>query len=71
MRISKNNVWERENIAVIYSGLNSISAEGREQLKNIAQTLIDLQNRPGTPVPDNVCREIIKIPTSELLKEVK
>jgi len=67
MIIFENTVLERENTAFIYSGLGSISDKGREQLKNIAQSLIALQNRPGSPLPDSICREIIKNPTNELL----
>jgi hypothetical protein len=67
MKISKNNVWERANLAVIYSGLGSISGKGRKRLKKIAQSLIAIQNRPGTPIPDSICREIMRSPTNELL----
>jgi hypothetical protein len=67
MKISKNNVWEKDNLFVIYSGLDSISDRGREYLKNIAQSLIVIQNRPGTPIPDSICREIMRNPTNELL----
>jgi len=65
--MSKNIVLERENIDVIYSGLNSISDKGRKRLKNIAQSLIAIQNRPGTPVPDRICREIMKDSMNDLL----
>jgi len=71
MRISKNYVQERDNISLIYSGLNSISEKGRKQLKSIAQSLIAIQNHPGTPVPDSICREIIRDSTNDLLKGVK
>jgi hypothetical protein len=67
MIIPENTALERENTAFIYSGLGSISDKGREQLKNIARSLIALQNRPGSPLPDSICREIIKNPTNELL----
>jgi hypothetical protein len=67
MIIFENTVLERENTAFIYSGLGSISSKGREHLKDIAQSLIAIQNRSGTPVPDRICREIIKNPTNELL----
>ena len=59
----------RENPAFIYSGLGSISNKGREYLKNIAQSLIALQNHPGTPLPDSICREIVRDSMNELLKE--
>jgi hypothetical protein len=67
MRVINYHIFDEENISLIYSGLNSISEKGREQLKNIAQSLIAIQNRPGTPVPDSICREIIKNPMNELL----
>ena len=66
-----NTVYDRENLALIYSGLNSISDKGWEYLKNIAQSLINIQNRPGTPIPDSICREIMLDSTNELLKEAK
>jgi len=66
MRISKNYVQERDNISVIYSGFNSISDKGREQLKNIAESLITIQNRPGTPVPENISQEIMRDSTNDL-----
>jgi len=71
MRMSRNNVFERDSLSFIYSGLNSISDKGREQLKNIAQYLIAIQNHPGTSVPDNVYRDIIRDSTNDLLKGVK
>ena len=36
-----------ENTAFIYSGLGSISREGRGYLKNVAQSLTAIQSRPG------------------------
>jgi len=69
MRVSKNNVWVRDNLALIYSGLYSISDKGRKHLKIIAQSLIAIQNRPGTPVPDNIGREIMLDSSNELFKE--
>jgi len=71
MRVINYHIFDEENISLIYSGLNSISDRGREQLKNIAQSLIAIQNRPGTPVPDSICREIMRESTNDLLKEVK
>jgi len=71
MYICKNTVYDKENLSLIYSDLNSISEKGREQLKNIAQSLIAIQNRPGTPVPDSICREIMRDSTNELLKGMK
>jgi len=67
MKISGNIVLDRDNLALIYSGLGSISDTGREQLKNIAQSLIAIQNRPGTPVPDSIGREIIRNSRNELV----
>jgi hypothetical protein len=67
MIIYENTVFERENTAFIYSGLGSISDKGREQLKNIAQSLVALQNRPGSPLPDSICREIIRDSANELV----
>jgi len=60
---------ERENLSFIYSGLNSISVKGRKRLKNIAQSLIALQNRQGTPVPDSISLEIVRDSMNEVLKE--
>jgi len=58
----------RDNLALIYSGLNSISDKGREQLKNIAQSLIVLQNHPGTPIPDSISHEIVLDSMNKVLK---
>jgi len=69
MIIYGNTVWGRENLSLIYSGLNSISVKGRKRLKNIAQSLIALQKRPGTPLPDSISREIARDSMNEVLKE--
>ena len=45
-------------LAFIYSGLDSISSEGREQLKSLAQSLVEIQNHPGVSVSDNIYRNI-------------
>jgi len=66
MEIHKNIVADRENFTFIYSGLNSISDKGRKHLKNIAQFLIAIQNHPGTPIPDSICRDIILDSTNEI-----
>jgi hypothetical protein len=66
MKISENNVWEGDNLSFIYSGLNSISDSGREHLKNIAQSLIAIQSRPGTPVPDSIGLEIMRDSTKKI-----
>ena len=71
MRVSNYHIFDIENLSLIYSGLNSISDKGRKHLKNIAQSLIAIQNRPGTPVPDSVCREIIQDSTNTFLIESK
>jgi len=68
MRVSENNTWERENLALIYSGLGSVSDKGRKHLKNIAQSLIALQNKPGIPLPDRICREIMRDSSRELVQ---
>jgi len=65
--LSKHFINDRENIAFIYSGLGSISDKGREYLKNIAQSLIALQNRPGSPLPDSIYREIMRDSRNELV----
>ena len=59
MQLSEFSAIDRENTALIYSGLDSLSSKGRKHLKNIAQSLIALQNRPGSPLPDSIWREII------------
>jgi len=71
MMLLNYQVFDMENLSLIYFGLNSISGKGREHLKNIAQSLIAIQNRPGTPVPDSICRDIMRNPTNELLKGVE
>jgi len=58
--IQENTVPEMDGLAFIYSGLGNISTEGRKQLKNLAQSLVAIQNRPGVPVPDSICREILR-----------
>ena len=67
MRVINYHIFDEDNTSLIYSGLNSISDKGREQLKNIAQSLIAIQNRHGTPVPENIGWEIIINTTNELL----
>jgi len=58
-----------DNLALIYSGLGSISDRGRKYLKNIAKSLIALQNHPGTPIPDSISQEIARNSMNEVLKE--
>jgi len=60
MMLSNYHIFDRENLSLIYSGLNSISDKGKKQLKNIAQSLIEIQNRPGVPVPESVGRKIMR-----------
>ena len=62
-------VFNNENLALIYSGLGSISSKGREHLKNIAQFLIALQNQSGTPIPNSISGEIVRDSTNDVLKE--
>jgi hypothetical protein len=69
MIIYENTVLERDNIAFIYSGLDSISSKGRKHLKNVAQSLVAIQNHPGTPIPDSISREIARDSINEFLKE--
>ena len=57
-----------ENTAFIYTGLGSISGEGREYLKSIAERLIAIQSRPGAPVPESVCRGIMRETANESLQ---
>ncbi|WP_461253175.1 hypothetical protein [Treponema sp. R8-4-B8] len=71
MKISGNIILDGDNLILIYSGLGSISDKGRKHLKNIAQSLIAIQNRPGTPVPDSIGREIMRDSMKDLLMEVK
>jgi hypothetical protein len=71
MRVINYRIFDEENISLIYSSLNSISDKGREYLKNIAQSLIAIQNRLGTPVPDSICRDIMQNSTNNLFKEVR
>ena len=59
MIVFKNSTTDMQSIAFISSGLISISDNGRKRLKNIAQTLIAIQNRPGFPVSDKIHQEII------------
>ena len=54
MDLSKN--MDADNLAVI---LGSISAEGRKRLRDVAETLVAAQNRPGFPVPESIRREIL------------
>jgi len=66
MYICKDIIYDSENLALIYSGLNSISDRGREHLKNVIESLIAIQNRPGTPVPDSICRDVMQNSTNDL-----
>jgi hypothetical protein len=65
MKYIENIAQDSQNISFIYSGLGSISSKGRKRLKNIAQYLIAVQNRPGFPIPDNICKEIMRNPPGE------
>jgi len=58
MQCSKYPVIDQDSLSLVYSGLGSISDKGRKHLKNVAQSLIALQNRPGVPLPDRISREI-------------
>jgi hypothetical protein len=71
MQSSKYPILVGDYSALIYSGLFSISDKGRKRLKNIAQSLIAIQNRPGTPIPDSIYRDIMRDSTNDLLKGVK
>ncbi|MDR2943188.1 MAG: hypothetical protein LBV17_11415 [Treponema sp.] len=70
MQYIKYSAEGMEDLSLIYSGLDSISGKGREYLKKIAQSLIAIQNRPGTPVPDSICREIMLNSANELMQGV-
>jgi hypothetical protein len=71
MMLSNYYIIDRENLSLIYSGLDSISNKGRERLKKIAESLVVMQNRPGTPIPDSICREIMGSQKNELLSRGK
>ncbi|MCL2191139.1 MAG: hypothetical protein FWB79_04035 [Treponema sp.] len=58
--LQKNTVPEMDGLAFIYSGLNNVSDKGREHLRDIAKALLAIQNSPGIPVPDGVCRDIMR-----------
>jgi len=51
---------DSQNPDFIYTGLGSISEKGREHLKDLAQSLIAMQNHPGFPIPDHICKEIMR-----------
>jgi len=65
VELQKNTVLDMDNSAFIRSGLNSISAEGREYLKTVALSLLAIQSHPGTPVPNMICGDIMRKPTEE------
>jgi len=71
MVILEKTVSGKEDLDLIYSGLGSISGKGRKHLKNTAQFLVALQNRPGTPIPDNICMNILQSSTNEPLNSLK
>jgi len=56
-------VPDSPNLDFIYTGLGSISDSGREHLKDLAQSLIAMQNHPGFPIPDHICKEIMQDPS--------
>jgi hypothetical protein len=66
MKLSNLATVEKEDLPFIYSGLGSISHKGRKYLKNIAQSLVAIQKRPGTPLPDSVSRKIAGKPVNKL-----
>jgi len=51
---------DADGLAFIYSGLNIISDKGRKRLSEIAQLLVAVQNNPGSPVPGDICRDIMR-----------
>jgi len=59
MRIFGNTVMDGENVHFITAGLSSISGKSLKHLKNIAQALVAIQTRPGYPLPDSICQEIM------------
>ena len=63
--LQKNIVLDMDNPAFIRSGLNSISGEGREYLRDMTKSLLAIQSHPGAPVPDKICRDIMRKPTGE------
>jgi len=69
MQFSEYNTTDTENLSFVYSGLSNISYKGRKHLKNIAKTLVAIQNRPGTPVPDSISREIMRDSINEVLRK--
>jgi len=69
MIIYGNTVLERKDLAFIYSCLDSISGKSLKYLRNIAQSLVLIQNRPGTPIPDSISQEIVLDSMNELLRE--
>jgi len=59
MKTSENIVLVRENLTLIYSGLHSISSKGKKRLKNIAQSLIEIQNRSEISVSESIGQQIM------------
>ena len=60
-----NTTKAEQNIDFVYSGLSDISDKSRKRLKNLAQSLVIIQNNPGFPMPDSVSRDIMQYPTDE------
>ena len=66
VKLLENTVPEIESLAFVYSGLNGISDKGREHLRDLAKSLLAIQNSPGTPVPEDISRDITRKATEEL-----
>ena len=60
MKTLRNVAIDRDNISSVHDGIKSISREGRKLLKGIAQSLVDIQNRPGIPIPDSIYKKIMQ-----------
>jgi len=67
MQSSNYSIISGDNLPLIYSGLHSISDKGRKRLKNIAKSLIEIQNQPGVPLPESIGKEIMRNSTNKLL----
>jgi hypothetical protein len=60
MRLCNNYSVDIQDFLFIYTCLDSISDAGRNDLKKTISYLTALQDYPGVPVPDSICKEILQ-----------
>ena len=52
-----NDSFAIKDFDSIYTSLASISSGGRKYVKNVAQSLVDMQKNAGDLIPDGFCQD--------------